>query len=637
MTQLDGRIVDLEQENAELRRQLAEALDQQTATSEVLGVINSSPGDLAPVFGAMLDKAMRLCEAAFGILFTLEGESAVVRALHNVPAEFSEYLAREPPRAGPGTLLGRAIVERVPLQAADILSSEPYRQRASLSVASAELAHVRTLLVVPLVKDDVVLGLFTVYRTEVRPFADKQIALLENFDVQAVIAMENARLVTETREALEQQTATAEVLGVINSSPGDLAPVFDALLEKAVRLCDTAFGNLMIWDGECFQRVAFRGVPVDLIETMREPMRPVPGSFADLLLKGENIVCHADLQEAEAGRTGPGAAALIRFGVRARAMVALRKDERLLGAISVYRFEARPFSDKQIALLQNFAAQAVIAIENARLITETREALDQQTATAEVLGVINSSPGDLAPVFEVMLDKALRLCGADLGNLLTYDGDRFEAVAGVYGVDWIGERELSRAPFRPIPGGLLDRLVAGGDFVHTEDVRADIAYQRSPDFRELVDVGCYHSMAHVALRKDNRLLGAIVIFFKGRRTLTDKQIALLQNFAAQAVIAMENARLITETREALEQQTATAEVLQVINASPGDLAPVFDAILEKARSLCGAAVGTPMARDGALFRALSLHQVPEGSRPHCGRASNLTQTVRSAAWCAVKR
>src|ERR1043166_610645 len=214
--------------------------------------------------------------------------------------------------------------------------------------------------------------------------------------------------------------------------------------------------------------------------------------------------------------------------------------------------------------------------ERDALRCELAAAAEQQTASAEMLQVISSSAGDLGRVFGAVFEKTLRLCGADLGNLLTYDGECFKAAVGVYGVTWIGpERELSRAPIRPVAGGLLDRLVGGEDFIHTEDVRTELAYQRNPEFRELVDGGGYQSMAHVALRKEGQLLGAIVIFFTERRRLTEKPIALLQNFAAQAVIAMENARLITETREALEQQTATAEVLQVINSSQGDLTPGF--------------------------------------------------------------
>ena len=558
----DQRIADLERQLAECRAERDEykaardeALEQQTATAEVLGVINSSPGDLAPVFDALLDRALRLCQASYGTLLTWDGERLHRSAFRGASVELMEALGgSEPVIPVPGSVADRLLRGKSTIHTADLTRDPSF---ASPRVQTlGRVGGVRSYISVPLRKDGRFLGFISIYRREVRPFSDKQIALLENFAAQAVIAIENARLINETREALEQQTATTEVLQVINSSPGDLAPVFDVMLEKAMRLCDAAYGHLYTFDGERFHPTAMRGEP-RVVEWFRQfgPIQPAVSSspLARILRQRERVVCYADVMQEEAYHELTGFRELVDMGgIRSLATVALTKEDTLLGTIGVYRREVRPFSDKEIALLQNFAARAVIAMENARLLTETREALEQQTATAEVLGVINSSPGDLAPVFDAMLDKAMSLCEAASGVLMTYDGEYLHAVS------WRGVPEVFydylRKPVRPAPGNTVFRLLQGEEVVHIADLRED-ADNRYGDAarRAIIDLGGARTLVLVPLRKDGKLVGTIRVYRQEVRPFTDKQIALLQNFAAQAVIAMENARLLTETREALEQ------------------------------------------------------------------------------------
>ncbi len=443
-------------------------------------------------------------------------------------------------------------------------------------------------LFVPLRKDADLLGYIVAPRQEVRPFSDKEIALLQNFAAQAVIAMENARLITETREALEQQTATAEVLQVINSSPGDLAPVFDAMLDKALHLCEAAFGLLHTYDGERFRALAIGGVSGAAAEPLREWVAD-PGSALEQIVRGDRVVHIPDVVDTDAYRSGVASRLkLVKLtGARTALWVALRKDDALLGVFVIYRREVRPFSDKQIALLQNFAAQAVIAMENARLITETREALEQQTATAEVLRTIANSPAEAERALDTIAQVTGRLFGASSVNIRHLDGNilRYAASFGAGAAEF--RAAVPEAPLDPntLPGcAILEKRQISVDDTHDPAVR-----ERFPS---VLSAGSSRTRVATPLLREGEAIGAIVTSRAEVRAFTEKELTQLANFADQAVIAMENARLITETREALEQQTATAEVLQVINSSPGDLAPVFDAMLEKAMRLCEAAFGS---------------------------------------------
>jgi PAS domain S-box-containing protein len=532
-------------ENARLITETREALEQQTATAEVLQVINSSPGDLAPVFDAMLERVTRLCEAAAGTFWVFDGEQIRAAAIRGMPEAFIDVARGYGP--GPQTPVVRISRGEQFIHLADLSVEAVYRSGDPLVVAAVDQARVRTFLAMPLRKGDALLGVFSVYRREVRPFTDQQIAIVKNFAAQAVIAMENARLITETREALEQQTATAEVLQVINSSPGDLAPVFDAMLEKAHHLCGIAYGGLAIYDGEYFRAVAIRGYPEKMAELMRQPFRG--NAFHEQLVHGEPYVHIPDMSALAPELLGQVGQATKNTGFRTNLMVPLRKDSKLLGHISASRQEVRPFSDKEIALLQNFAAQAVIAMENARLLTETREALEQQTATAEVLGVINSSPGDLAPIWDAMLERATRLCEAASGILWIYNGTHF-SVAALHGVSTEAADRLGKEA-RPRSSRSLAAIARGESVARDEDFTA----RDRPNWA--FDTAGMRTGFVVAMRKGDELLGAIRIFRREARTFTEKQIALVQNFAAQAVIAMENARLLDEIRQRQQELRVT--------------------------------------------------------------------------------
>ena len=405
-TQLETRTSEL----AEAREHLAGALEQQAATSEVLRIISRSPEDLRHVFETILANATRLCQAEFGNLDLRTGDGFRIAALHNAPRAYIEWRGRQPVvdvSRFPNVPLARIVRTKAVQHIPDLTADHAYIERTPPIVALVEAAGARSLLSVPMLKEGDVIGAIVIYRQEVRPFTDKQIELMENFAAQAVIAIENTRLLNELRESLQQQTATAEVLGVISSSPGELQPVFDAMLANAVRLCAASFGNLYLRDGEFFRMVAFHNTPPAFVAQRRgRPYRPSPIGPPGRMLRTRAVV-HVDDLTADPSycERDPGVVAFVELaGTRTVLLVPMLKDGEPIGYLSIYRQEVRPFADREIELIQNFAAQAVIAIENTRLLNELRELLQQQTATADVLKVISRSTFDLQIVLDTLVE-----------------------------------------------------------------------------------------------------------------------------------------------------------------------------------------------------------------------------------------
>jgi len=564
---------DLRRELSRRTVELAEAREQQAATTEVLQVISSSRGELGPVFEAMLGKAMRICAAQCGFIYKMEAGAMRAMAEIGVPPALAEYRRQHLHTGGATTPVDLMQATKKPAHVPDARESDAYRMGNPNAVAGVELGGARTVLYVPMIRDDNIVGVINLYRQEVRPFTTAQIALLENFASQAVIAIENAHLFEEVQrqtrdlsESLQQQTATAEVLSVISSSFGDLAPVFNAMLGKAMDLCAADFGVLNTFDGELFHTAATRGLPPVYDEYRRsQPLEYGPGTAPARLLQGEPIVEIPDLRESDAYRRGePNRRALVDLGgARSILAVPLLKNDQVVGNVMIFRQEPARFSEKQISLLKQFAAQAVIAIENTRLLRELRastedlrESLQQQMATADVLKVISRSAFDLNAVFQTVAESSVRLCGADRAFIFRFDGELLRMAVAFNSspefTEWVAQH-----PIRPGQHSGSARAALERRTIHIPDVLSDPNYSYGAK-----DVETIRTVLGVPILKGDDLLGVMMIYHLEVRPFTDKQIALVETFADQAAIAIENVRLFEQVRERTRELTQSLDDLR---------------------------------------------------------------------------
>jgi signal transduction histidine kinase/putative methionine-R-sulfoxide reductase with GAF domain len=604
-------------ENARLLNELRESLEQQTATSEVLRVISSSPTSLQPVFDSIAESAVRLCSGQFGFVVRFENKVMNFASCFGLSAEGLEVFRNIFPRAaGDDTAAGRAISRRAIVEIPDVEVDAAYGVQGQ---HLARTVSYRSIVGVPLLHEGNPIGAIAVARANAGRFPERQIALLQAFADQAVIAIRNVRLFDEVQartndltESLEQQTATSEVLKVISSSPGELQPVFHAMLENATRICEASFGNLLLREGDTFRRVATHNAPPNFAAFIaKEPLihRRQSRSLNRLIeTKQADHIADMAMDEPETP--------IVKFGgARTLVTVPMLKENELIGAIGIYRQEVRPFNDKQVELVTNFASQAVIAIENTRLLNELRQSLQQQTATADVLKVISRSTFDLQSVLNTLTQSATRLCEADKGAIMQREGDVLR-IASNYGFSREAVQYALEHPLRPDRGSATGRAAVEGKPIHIPDVLADQDYQA---IGYLQAFG-YRTILAVPLLREGTTIGTFTLTCDEVNPFTEKQIELVTTFADQAVIAIENARLLSELRtrtdelgRSVSELRALGEVSQAVNSTI-DLETVLSTIVAKAVQLSGTEAGAIYGYDEQAreFRLRATYGMDQG-------------------------
>ena len=565
--------VRLFQELESRNRDLGEALEQQAATAEIVRVISSSPMDLQTVLNAVSESAARLCDASDAVILLAEGTKLITAAHYG--EGFATAVDRPVTR---DSVAGRAVMDRASIHVADVQAADDFPLGQRLARADST----RTALAMPLVRGDVAIGAILIRRGEIRRFSDKQIALLKTFADQAVIAIENVRLFNETKEALEQQTATSEILRVIAASPTDVQPVFDTIVRSAVTLCDGLFSGLYQFDGELIRPGAQHNYTPEALEEMHRifPTRPTRTLAVGRAIL-ERAVVHIPDVDLDPEWQHPALSRAI--GFRGGLFVPMLREGAPIGVVAVTRAEPGPFSDSEIELLKTFADQAVIAIENVRLFNETTEALERQTATANVLGIIAKSPTALQPVLDAIATSAARLCRAYDSTLLRLDGDTLRLVAH--------HGPIPSAAVLPVRGTVGGRCVLERAAVHVLDLQSEVeafpeasAWARQLGFRTILTV---------PLLREGQTIGVLQLRRTEVAVFTEQQVRLLQTFADQAVIAIENVRLFQELEartaaltRSVDQLTALGEVGRAVSSTL-DLETVLTTIVSRAVQLSG--------------------------------------------------